>query len=423
MKAWFNRIAGVAAVTTALIALAGCGGRAPTGMPLLAGGQSAMSADDMLRAKAFQAQLAPNAARPTTWNNKIALYPDRQALPMVLDMIDKAKRSVYFETFELHDDQSAITIADRLIAKHKAGLEVRVIVDRIGTKSAGSKTYQRLIDHGVPTVVYGPFPYWRAGEKGLNITHRKLYLVDGDRGMTGGMNLGDDYFVRDHDMLWMVEGEAAHILHQEFATDWRLGKGTAKINLPPAPTGSYGSEPIGIAVTSPREAGREQEIHKVLLKAVDNAKTRIDIGYPFFWDDALVDHLAKAEARGVQVRVILTKFSHSMTNKLDRWTAKNAIPKGIDFKWYSNATYAHIKYCVIDNSFLQVGSSNGDGLTFFNNQELDLLLTNPQTVANFRSRISDPDWAGGVDLSPKDIDIPASQKPLYSLLELIDKYM
>ncbi len=421
MKAWFNRIAGVAAAT-AMVALAGCGAPS-TGIPLVSGGQAQMSPSQVLQAKAIQANLAPLATQPTTWNNKISLYPDRQALPVLLDLLDKARKTIYVETFELHTDRDGIKVVEKLIEKHKAGVEVRVIVDRIGTKSAGSKVYQRLIDNGVPTVVYGPFPYWRNGEKGLNITHRKLYLADGERGLTGGMNLGDDYFEKVHDMLWLVEGDAAHALHREFATDWRLGKGEAKINIPPAPTGTYGSEPIGIAVTSPREGGREQEIHKTILKAVDGAKSRIDIAYPFFWDDVLVDKLAKAEARGVQVRVILTKFSHGMTNKLDRWTAKNAIPKGLEFKWYSNTTYAHIKYTAIDDGFLAVGSSNGDGLTFFNNQELDLLLTNPQTVAMFRSRISEPDWANGVALSPADTNIPASAKPLYSLLELIDHYM
>jgi cardiolipin synthase len=403
--------------------LAGCSMQPIGGVPLVSGGMQTMSSQDMVKAKAMQAQLAPFATQPTTWNNRITLHPDRDAFPTLMKLIEGAKKSIYMETFELHADTTARQLADKLIEKHKAGLEVRVIIDRIGEKGNNSNLYKRLIDNGIPTVVYGPFPYWRAGEKGFNITHRKLYLVDGDRGMTGGMNLGDNYFVRDHDMLWQVEGDAAHAMHREFATDWRLGKGTAAINLPPAPTGTYGSEPIGMAVTSPREPGREQEIFKVLLKAIDSAKTRIDIAYPFFWDDTLLDRLAKAEARGVQVRVIMTKFSSSITHKLDRWSAKTSTPKGLEFKWYSNSTYAHIKYTAIDDNFLAVGSSNGDSLTFYNNQELDLLLSNPQTVAMFRSRISDPDWANGAPLTQADLNIPASQKPLYSLLELLDHYM
>ncbi len=419
MKTLWNRIAGVA-TAAAVIAMAGCG--APTtGLPLVSGGQGQMTPSDMLQAKSFQAAIAGQAMQPVSWNNNIALYPDREAFPSLMKMLDSAKTSIFMETFELHNDATALQVIAKLIEKHNAGLQVRVIIDRIGLKSAHGQTYKRLIDAGIPTVIYGPWPYWRNGEKGFNITHRKLYLVDGDQGMTGGMNLGDDYFVRDHDMLWKVEGDAAFTLHKEFANDWKLGKGQKTVTLPPAPTGSYGSEPIGIAVTSPREAGREQEIYNTLLKAIDNSKTRIDMGYPFFWDDRMVAKLIAAEARGVQVRVIMTKFSTSMTHKLDRWTAKQASPKGVDFKWYSASTYAHIKYSVIDDAFLAVGSSNGDSLTFYNNQELDLLLTNPQTVRMFRNRVSDTDWAKGVPVT--EADYPTGSKPLYTLLELLDKYM
>lgn len=419
-KTWWTKIASAAAIAS-IAALAGCGAPATTGLPLVSGGQQPMSAGDMMKARAFQAAIAGQAAQPVTWNNRISLHPDREAFPELMRLLDSAKKSIYMETFELHNDDTAVQIVKKLVEKHQAGVEVRVIIDRIGLKSSHGQSYKRLIDAGVPTVIYGPFPYWRNGEKGLNITHRKLYLVDGDRGLTGGMNLGDHYFVRDHDMLWKVEGEAAYALHKEFATDWKLGKGAKPVNLGPAPTGSYGSEPIGVAVTSPREKGREQEIYNTLIKAVDNARTRIDMGYPFFWDDRLVNRLIAAEARGVQVRVIMTKFSQTFTHMLDRYTAKQAGPKGVDLKWYSSSRYAHIKYTAIDDSFLAIGSSNGDSLTFYNNQELDLLLTNPQTVALFRSRVSEPDWANGVPVTPADY--PSGNKPLYSLLELIDKFM
>jgi phosphatidylserine/phosphatidylglycerophosphate/cardiolipin synthase-like enzyme len=123
------------------------------------------------------------------------------------------------------------------------------------------------------------------------------------------------------------------------------------------------------------------------------------------------------------VRVIMTNFSHEMTHKLDRWSAKKATLGGVDFKWYSATTYAHIKYTAIDDAFLAVGSSNGDSLTFWNNQELDLLLTNPATVAMFRSRVSDPDWTTGVPLTASDLNPPGTHKPVYALLELLDKYM
>jgi phosphatidylserine/phosphatidylglycerophosphate/cardiolipin synthase-like enzyme len=240
--------------------------------------------------------------------------------------------------------------------------------------------------------------------------------------MTGGMNLGGEYFGTYHDMLFKVQGDTAYALHEEFAGDWQRGRGVGAITLPPAPQGTYGSEPIGIAVTSPRERGREHEIHETLLKAIDDAKVRIDMAYPYFSDDDVLDHLVAARARGVKVHVILTTHDGPMIHRTAVWSAHQTKRKGLDFHWWTTS-YAHIKYTAIDDAFLAVGSSNADTLTFDNNQELDLLLTNPRTIGDFRQRIVEPDWAATPEVTDADVNVPASEKPLYALLEILDHYI
>ncbi len=407
----------------AVAMLAGCA-KGPAQVPLLQTPGS-LPAEAMARARQSQSVFQPVLGQPITWNNKLAVYPDRAALPVVQELLESAKQTIFFETFELHEDASGKGLIDLLIAKHKAGLQVRVILDEIGNRSVKSTSVKTLQKAGIPVVFYGPYPFYNKTGTGLNITHRKLYLVDGDKAMTGGMNLGDKYFEHAHDMLWRVEGDAAFALHREFAAEWRRVAGKANrdnLVMPVQPTGTYGSEPISIAVTSPREQGREHEIRQVLFRGIDSAKTRIDMAYPFFWDDKLLDKLVKAEKRGVQVRVVLTTHGKASMTKLNTYSARQTLSKGIEYHWYEKS-YAHIKYCAIDDAFLAIGSSNGDTLTFENNQELDLILTNPATVAGFRAQVSDADWADTRAVSEKDIAVGPVGRPLLGLLELIDGYL
>jgi cardiolipin synthase len=402
--------------------LAGCAGSPAQQLPALTGALTPLPAQALARARASQAALAPVMAAPTTWNNRLALHFDRAVEPVLLDLLASARKSVWIETFELHDDPAGLRIIDKLIEKHSAGLAVRAILDEIGNRAVKSKAVKKLRDAGIPVVYYGPFPFVGKDGPGLNITHRKLYLVDGERAMTGGMNLGEKYLAKAHDMLWKVEGEAAAALHAEFAAEWRRAGGNAPVEAPAKPSGVFGTEPVGLAVTSPREKGREDEIRAVISAAVDGARTRIDMAYPFFWDDELMDKLGAAEARGVQVRVVLTRHGKAAMTALNLRSAAQLMPRGVEFHWYEKS-YAHIKYCAVDDAFLAIGSSNADTLTFENNQELDLILTNPLTVAEFRARVSDADWQATVPVTAADTKVGPVAKPMMTILEWLDSYL
>lgn len=405
-----------AVLACATLAQTACGpiapGRAPT----------AAVQDARAHAEAFRSAVSTASMRPVTWNNRTSLAVDRDVLPALRAMLAGARKSIFFETFEFNEDASGVAMADLLIKRKREGIDVRVIIDQLGSDHLNTHIPQRLRDHGVPTTMYGPFPFWRREGKGYNITHRKLYLVDGDQAMTGGMNVGDDYFFKVHDMLWKIEGEAAQALHEEFVGEWARARGEGTLSIPPLASASYGNEPIGIAVTSPLEKGREREIHQTFLAAVDKAQTRVDMAYPYFWDDDLVARLEKARARGVQVRVILTTHDADPGHALNAWTAWESMSKGLEFHWYDRS-YSHIKYCIVDDAFLMAGSSNADTLTFTNNQELDPVFTNPATIADFRQRVSEPDWASTPAITAKEVAIGGLRKPIYELLDLLGAYM
>lgn len=414
-RPWIKLVAG-----SLLLGLAGCGLNGPLAGAQVTGGSGPITDQSLPGEQQELAVISPYFSDPVTWNNRIALYPDREALAPLEAMLQGARHNIWIETFELHDDAAGVALTNLLIQKHQQGIDVRVIVDNIGEHSVGGTMPKILAENGVPTLIYGPFPFWGAEGKGFNITHRKCYLVDGDQAMTGGMNLGDQYFDSIHDMLWKIDGAAANTLHKEFADDWQRGNGKGTLTVPPLPDQTYGNEPIGVAVTSPREPGREHEIHETLLAAINNAKSRIDMGYPYFWDDAVLSELEAAARRGVQVHVILTTHDLAIFHKINLFAAKQGMPSGIQFKYWT-PSYAHIKYAAIDDDYLQVGSSNADALTFDNNQELDLELTDPLTVAMFRQRVSDPDWASSTPITAQDV--AGISKPVFDLMTILDNYM
>jgi cardiolipin synthase len=402
------------AVALALMVLAGCGANPVTPAGTALSGPS-------IRAVEMAQRIRQSVQRPVTTNNRLSLTVNREVLPAFLDHLRSARHSLYMQAFEFWSDALGRRICDILIDRHKAGVDVRVILDQTGQNHVNSKVERILRQAGVAVQVYRATPYVRKSGVGLKITHRKLYLVDGDKAMTGGMNLGERYLDHAHDILWRVDDDAAWIMHDEFRLDWVRPGGRA-FDLPLRPHGSYGQEHVGIAVTSPRERGRESENRKVLFEAIDKAVTRIDRAYPFFSDDALMIRLKAAAKRGVQVRVILTKHDREILRKLNKWSAKQIRPAGVQMHWYDRA-YAHIKYTVIDDAFLLVGSSNGDTLTFENNQELGLILTEPSRVSSFRAQVPDPDRATTPEITDADLHFPWYDKPLAGFLELIDYYM
>ncbi|MBM3267897.1 MAG: phosphatidylserine/phosphatidylglycerophosphate/cardiolipin synthase family protein [Candidatus Sericytochromatia bacterium] len=370
----------------------------------------------------FEPAVAAALASMPTSNNRFAVLPDRIAFPELERTLAGARRSILISVYNWRMDETGLRIADLVYRKAQQGVEVRILVDEYGqTEQKGDKDMVPwLRRHGLDVRHYRKTVLFPRGI--LNFSHRKLYLVDGDQAVTGGMNLGHEYELLWRDLLVKVEGEIAGQLHKEWLRDWTHSGGPA-VKLQPVAARAYGRVTAAAIATSPLEPGRGNEIHRVLLTAIRTAKKRVWAAYPYWGDKALVDELGKAAKRGVDVRVIIPEVTDVPVFKVaNRFIVKELLDRGVKVRLFSRG-FAHAKYLVADD-LLEIGSSNADTSSFENQQELDVITPDPQITEQFVAAGPALDWVANCrDVRPDDLKSTWAQAPTEEVLKLIRRFL
>ncbi|MEZ0374753.1 MAG: phosphatidylserine/phosphatidylglycerophosphate/cardiolipin synthase family protein [Candidatus Sericytochromatia bacterium] len=326
-----------------------------------------------------------------TYNNRVQLLVDGdEAFGKMREMIDSARQSIFLEMFIYHDDETGWDIARRLVEKKKQGVDVKVLLDGLGTVSEKGATIKFLRDNGVDVQIFNKQLFdW----ENVNITHRKLVLVDGYKGMTGGMNVGDEYAHLWHDLMATIEGEGVQELQREFFIDWTKAGGQMPARIPMIPPGmQFGQSATRVTVTSPNEAGKEKDTKNALISAVHSALHHIYLVNPYFSDPDLIEALTAAAKRGIEVKILLPGVSdnpvHAVLNKqnAEKLMAAGAkvfrVDPGKDEK-----VFTHAKLMTIDGVWVSMGTTNYDTRALENNQEINISVTDPQFAKTVEDRL------------------------------------
>lgn len=363
---------------------------------------------------------------PEAGGNAATLYVSpEETLPAVKDLINSAEHSIYLETFNFGTSY-ARQIVPLLVAKAKAGVEVKLLVDFLGSRFfKGFDGYvKQLKDAGVTVIAYKPRVFGDAnGATTFNITHRKLYMADGTRALTGGVNLMGPFDTTTQDVLIAWRGPVLGPLYKEFAHDWKLAGGTAPEQAPDlTPQGDVDAQ---VVVTSPDE-GR-YEIRDAVFKAIDGAESEILIEQQYFWDDKLIEHLHAAVKRGVHLRVLVPGGEQKIVQKTcNSDQLAKLVAEGAEARRYrgpSGNAHLHTKYFAIDDRWVIDGSCNGDTRSLVDNQELDVITTDPALIKGLRERLFEKDWAEFSEPFKAPAAVPAYEKPFHSLLDAVDYYL
>lgn len=363
-----------------------------------------------------------------TYNNSnVHFYIDGpQAYPALEEMILSAKTSVYVEVFEFHNDATGKKIADALVKKAKEGLDVKFLYDFIGNSDTKLMTY--MSKNGVTVETYGKDVLVRKP----TVTHRKIYLIDGIRAMTGGMNIDANFASGGlyHDILMNYEGEAVKETMQEFLNDWQLagGKVTAKMYQElrnPVIKKSDGQQfTLRVATTSPVGKEKKENIYKMMLAAVGAAKKEINVAMPYFTDDTFIKHLISAHKRGVKVTVIIPNKTImvpvTMANKL---TANEFVKAGVTTYrgGVIDGSFNHSKVVSVDGVWSTIGSCNADYRAFHSNQELNIAISNKAFTEDLNKKFFDRFFGEGTKAVYENI--PWYQQPAYKLVEGLDNLL
>ncbi|MEB3196465.1 MAG: phosphatidylserine/phosphatidylglycerophosphate/cardiolipin synthase family protein [Candidatus Sericytochromatia bacterium] len=366
------------------------------------------------------------APEPTQGNRLQAFVSPAETLPALTALIAGAHHSLYLETFNFGLEGYGRRLVPLLVAKARAGVEVKVVMDYCGSRflPGHRELVQQLQAGGVEVRRYLPRTIRKDDRQvGINIDHRKLYLADGQRALVGGVNLMKSFDTIHQDILVRFEGPVVSDLYAEFALNYRAAGGKAKLSLPGVIPGS-GAATAQVVVTSPAE-GRF-EARDAILAGLAAARQRIDIENQYLWDDRVIAALHQALARGVRLRVMVPGEEHKRIFKnIHTEELKRLVDRGAEARVYHGEpaeAHLHVKYYQVDDDWVAVGSTNADTRAMMDNQELQVVVQDGALVADLRQRLFERDWT--IHSRPFVYQPPnLFTRPFRSLLELIDYYL
>ncbi len=318
-------------------------------------------------------------------NRVRCLHDGDTAYPVMLEAIEGARRSLLLCSYLFHDDQVGGRFVDAVVAAHQRGVAVRVLVDGIGSGYFRCNVARRLHAAGVPVArfMHSALP-WRMPFLNLR-THKKILVVDGAVGFTGGLNIAVENMLRfrpSHpvsDTHFRLTGPIVDQLAEAFAKDWSF---TNDEELDPAVfysaqgADSGPGAPPGGAFCRVVTSGPDSDLEKiefVIMQGVALARRSVRIMTPYFLpDERLLTVLAMASMRGVEIDLVLPRRSNQPL--VDWARTPNNVPlldAGVRI-WLSNPPFNHSKLMVVDRAWSLIGSANQDVRSLRLNFELNV---------------------------------------------------
>jgi len=311
-------------------------------------------------------------------NQVTDLQNGREIFPALLEAVAAARKTITFETYIYWSGEVGQAMADALSERARAGVRVNVMIDWAGSIKMERSLLEQMETAGVIVHRYRPLHWYNLGRLN-NRTHRKLLVVDGRIGFTGGVGIADvwqgDAQDPDHwrDMHFRVTGPVVAQMQAAFNDNWIKTTGEVLNGddyfpaLAPVATSN-----AHLFISSP--AGGSESMHLMYLMAIAAAEHSIDLEASYFVPDALIAKaLLVAVQRGVRVRIILPgKHIDSETVRIaSKGEWGELLQGGVEIYEYE-PTMLHNKLLIVDHEMVSVGSTNFDIRSFRLNDEASL---------------------------------------------------
>jgi cardiolipin synthase len=336
-----------------------------------------------------------------SYGNRVEVIPNGEAFyPAELQAIAGARDSIHLEAYIFSKGKVAQRFADALAERARAGVEVRLVLDALGSHSMSEAYLRDLRQAGGRVAWYHPVR-WQTIARYNNRTHRELLVIDGRRGFVGGAGVADHWYEQQgkeprwRDTMFRVEGPAVLGLQSTFVENWLESAGELLASGRYFPDPEARGASTAMVVDSSPSAGRSTRARALFQLLLASARESIDITTPYFLPDAsLRDELTRAvKSRGVRVR-ILTPGKHSdheVTRSSSRRLYGDLIRAGAAIYEYG-AGMIHAKTLVVDRLWSAVGSTNLDSRSFGLNDEVNL-VTRDRDFAERLTQVFEEDLA------------------------------
>jgi cardiolipin synthase len=311
-------------------------------------------------------------------NRVDTLVNGARIFPAMLAGIGAAKRSITFESYIYWKGDVGRRFAAALAERARAGVKVHVLLDWAGSYKMDEDSINEMGRAGVNIMKYHR-PKWFKFRHLNHRTHRKLLVVDGRVGFTGGVGIADpwdgDAQDKDHwrDTHFRIEGPVVAQLQGAFADNWTQASGEVLHGDDYFPA-IEAAGPLPAQMFKSSVEGGAESMQLMYLLSVAAAKSTIDLSMAYFIpDDHTMDHLAAALKRGVRVRIIMPgeETDSWMVRRASRATWGRILENGGEIYEYQ-PTMFHCKVLVVDGLWTSVGSTNFDTRSFRLNDEANL---------------------------------------------------
>lgn len=330
-----------------------------------------------------------------------------QKFPILLEIIRKAKAFIFIEYYIFNGDEIGMEVINILIEKARAGVEVLLLFDPLGTSGRLKKsTIKEMKEARIRVAEFDPVWIPFMTNKVNHRNHRKIVVVDGRYAMTGGINIGDEYIHRSkkfgfwRDTSILVEGEAVRDFSVLFSGDWFFATGE-RLNKETYYQERLVSEDGAVQVIDSGPQSTMAGIKQAFFRMIMGAKKSIYIITPYLIPDFdVISALKNAALSGIDVRIIVPgradrKFVYYATQSY----FESLLEVGVRIFTYDDV-FCHSKVIVVDEEVATVGTTNMDIRSFYLNFEVNVMLYHTEAVQNV--------------LNDFNIDLSRSTEVIYS---------
>lgn len=330
--------------------------------------------------------------------NDVDIYFDgKDKFNALIKSIKNARKYIHIEYYIFRRDSIGEEIISLLISKLKEGVEVRLLVDAMGSSKINhKKKIQDYINAGGKYAVFFPGLTAHINMRINYRDHRKIVVIDGKEGFLGGFNVGDEYLGRDkkigywRDTHFKIKGEAIRDLEERFLLDWSYAANEDVKDLDRYLKVEENLESnVGMQIVSSGPDHEEQYIKNAYIKIINNAKKYVYLQSPYFVpDETLLQALRISALSGVDVRVMIPgNPDHIFMG----WAASSYVSELLDVGvkvYYYNNGFLHAKTIVADDTVCSIGTANMDIRSFKLNFETNAFIYNKNIAMDMRKRFN-----------------------------------
>lgn len=346
----------------------------------------------------YQRALGVMLGPPITGGNRFEAFQNGDEIfPPMLAAIRGARRSITFETYIYWSGDIGRQFADALSERARAGVKVHVLLDWVGSAKVDADFVREMESAGVQIRKFHK-PSWYDIARMNNRTHRKLLVVDGRTGFTGGVGIAPEWtgHAQDaghwRDSHYKVEGPVVAQMQAVFMDNWVKVSGDVlhgETYFPPI--ASAGDGRAQMFSSSP--SGGSESMHLMYLLAITAARHTIHLSNSYFVPDELaLKALIAAAKRGVDVRIITPGpiIDSDVVRAASRERWGELLKAGIRMAEYQPTMY-HVKALIVDSLLVSVGSTNFDNRSFILNDEANLNILDAG-FARQQEAVFEDDW-------------------------------